>query len=142
MSQQLNAIPPAGLRRMALVLAPLGAVLLIVGLLTLSLDGAGWKLAGAFVGLTALVLLGLAWGLRRAAGLADAEAAERQLDQVLAAAAVGASAGLCGATGQACGSVRRRGRLRRTLSDPHPLSRTSAQQRSGSQSRVRLPVDR
>jgi len=104
-SEQLNAIPPARRRRMALALAPLGAVLLVAGLLAMFRDGAGWKLAGLLVAVLALVLLGIAWGLHRSAGLTEAANAERQLDEVLAAAAAEAGGGLCGSTGLACGSA-------------------------------------
>jgi hypothetical protein len=103
-SEQLNAIPPATRRRMALALAPLGAVLLIAGILAVSRSGLGWKLAGLAVAVLALVLLGIGWGLRRSAELAEAADAERRLDETLAAAAVHAGGGVCGGTGVACGS--------------------------------------
>jgi hypothetical protein len=100
-SEQLNAIPPAHRRRMALALAPLGGVLLVAGIVAAFRDGIGWRLAGLLVAGLALVLLGIAWGLRRSAALSEAAAAERQLDEVLAAAAGG---GVCGSSGLACGS--------------------------------------
>jgi hypothetical protein len=102
-SDELNAIPPARRRRMALALAPLGLVLLVAGILTVSLDGVGWKLAGLLAAGLAVVLLGVAWGLRRSAGLSEAAAAEQRLDEVLLAAAR-ASGTACGTTGQVCGS--------------------------------------
>ncbi len=89
---------------MALALVPLGGVLLIAGILALLRAGVGWKLAGLLVTALALVLLGIAWGLRRSAMLTEAVDAERRLDEVLAAAAAGAGGGRCGSTGQACGS--------------------------------------
>ena len=103
-SEQLNAIPPTHRRRMAWALMPLGAVLLIAGILAASRDGAGWKLAGLTVAALALVLLGIAWGLRRSAALTAAADAERRLDEELTAAAAEAGAGVCGSTGLACGS--------------------------------------
>lgn len=104
-SEQLNAIPSADRRRMALALAPLGGVLLIAGMVAAFRDGIGWKLAGMVVVLLALVLLGIAWGLRRSAALTEAIAAEQRLDEVLAAAAAEAGGGgVCGSTGQMCGS--------------------------------------
>lgn len=103
-SEELNAIPVAHRRRMALALTPLGGVLLIAGILALFRAGVGWKLAGLLVAALALVLLGIAWGLRRSATLTEAVDAERQLDEVLAAAAADAGGGTCGSIGQACGS--------------------------------------
>jgi hypothetical protein len=102
-SEQLYAIPPAGRRRMALGLAPLGAVLLVAGVLTVSLDGVGWKFAGLLVAVLALALLGVAWGLRRSAAMTEAADAEHRLDEVLAAAA-GSGGATCATTGLACGS--------------------------------------
>jgi hypothetical protein len=100
-NDDLDAIPPARRRRMALALAPVGLVLLLAGILTVSLDGVGWKLAGLLVAVLAVVLLGVAWGLRRSAALseslAEATAAEQQLDEVLIAAAR--------SSGEACGGA-------------------------------------
>jgi hypothetical protein len=119
----LNVIPPARRRRMALVLAPVGLVLLLAGILTVSLDGVGWKLAGLLVATLAVLLLGVAWGLRRSAALAEATAAEQRLDEVLVAATrssgtacggagaqdspqAGKSEGsTCGSAGLVCGSA-------------------------------------
>ena len=112
MNGELDAIPPARRRRMAWALAPLGLVLLVTGILTASLDGLGWKLAGLLVAGLAVVLLGVAWGLHRSAVLTEAAAAERRLDEVLVAAAgssgapcAGAGGAICGTTGLACGAV-------------------------------------
>jgi hypothetical protein len=104
-SEQLNAIPPAHRRRMSLALAPLGGVLLVAGALGVFHHGAGWKVAGLLVAVLALVLLGIAWGLRRSAALTEAADAERRLDEVLTAAAAEAGGGMCGSTGLACGSA-------------------------------------
>jgi hypothetical protein len=105
-NDDLNAIPPARRRRMSLMLAPVGVVLLLAGILTLSLDGVGWKLAGLLVMALAVVLLGVAWGLRRSAALSEAldeaTAAEQRLDEVLVAAA-GSSGVACGSAGSVCG---------------------------------------
>jgi uncharacterized membrane protein len=108
---ELNAIPPARRRRMAWTLAPLGLVLLVTGILTASLDGIGWKLAGLLVAVLALALLGVAWGLSRSAALTEAATAEQQLDEVLLAAAgssgatcAAAGGATCGTTGLACGA--------------------------------------
>jgi uncharacterized membrane protein len=109
----LNAIPPARRRRMALALAPVGLVLLLAGFLTVSRGGLGWKLAGLLVAVLAVVLLGIAWGLRRSAALsealAEATAAEQRLDEVLVAAAQSSGAerseGSEGSEGSACGSA-------------------------------------
>ena len=129
-NDELNAIPPGRRRRMALALAPLGLVLLVTGALAASLGGLGWKLAGLFVAALSLVLLGVAWGLRRSAVLSEAAAAEQRLDEVLTAAVRsqgaachagedgtgsgragfrrtdprGADSSFCGALGGACGS--------------------------------------
>jgi hypothetical protein len=104
-SEQLYAIPPGRRRRMALVLAPMGAVLLAAGVLACSQPGVGWKLTGLVVGLLALVLLGVAWGLRRSAALTEAALAEQRLDEVLTEAAAAAGGGVaCGSTGQLCGA--------------------------------------
>lgn len=112
MSEQLNAIPPGRRRRMALALAPLGGVLLTAGVLALFRHGIGWLLVGLLVGLLALTLLGIAWGLWRSVALTEAALAEQQLDAVLTAAAgAGSQAGdsargstVCGSTGQLCGA--------------------------------------
>jgi hypothetical protein len=107
---QLNAIPPARRRRMALALAPLGLALLVAGVLAVSRDGVGWKLAGLLVAVLAVVLLGLGWGLQHSAALSEAADAEHQLDQVLAAAA-GSSGATCGpprsagSEGPSCGKA-------------------------------------
>lgn len=95
---------------MAWALTPLALVLLVAGLLAASLHGLGWKLAGSLVALLALVLLGVAWGLRRSAALSEAAAAERRLDEALLAAArvapgTGPDAWVCGTSGLACGSA-------------------------------------
>jgi hypothetical protein len=96
---------------MALTLAPLGAVLLVAGILAGSRPGIGWALVVLLVGLLALALLGVAWGLRRSAALAETALAEQRLDVVLTAATGGAGCApagpggdLCGSTGLACGS--------------------------------------
>lgn len=105
-SEQLYAIPPGRRRRMALALAPVGAVLLAAGVLTLWRPGAGWKLVGLVVGLLALVLLGVAWGLRRSAALTEAALAEQRLDEVLTSAAAAAGGGAtCGGAGLSCGAA-------------------------------------
>jgi len=123
-NDELHAIPPARRRRMALALAPLGLALLVAGVLAMSLDGIGWTLTGLLVAALALVLVGVAWGLRRSAALSEAATAEERLDEVLvtAAGASGVTCGgagadgadsygshgsgrsICGATGVACGS--------------------------------------
>jgi hypothetical protein len=97
-NDELTAIPPAQRRRMALMLAPVGVVLLVAGGLAVSLDGAGWTVAGVLVAMLAMALLGVAWGLWRSAALSEAAAAERRLDEVLAAAARSQGA-TCGAGG-------------------------------------------
>jgi len=97
-SEQLNAIPPARRRRMALAVAPVGAVLLVAGILAVSRPGIGWMLVGLLVALLALVLLGIAWGLWRSAALTEAAVAEQRLDEVLTAAAAAAGA-VCGSAG-------------------------------------------
>jgi hypothetical protein len=101
-NDDLEAIPPARRRRMALALAPIGLALLLAGILTVSLNGVGWKLAGVLVAVLAVVLLGIAWGLRRSAALsealAEATAAEQRLDEVLVAAARSSGAA-CGGAG-------------------------------------------
>ena len=108
-NDDLNAIPPARRRRMALVLVPVSLVLLLAGILTMSLEGVGWKLAGLLVAALAVLLLGVAWGLRRSAvlseALAEATAAEQRLDEVLIAATRSSGAGDGGAEGSACGST-------------------------------------
>jgi len=103
-SEQLYAIPPGRRRRMALALAPVGAVLLAAGVLACGRPGVGWKLVGLVVGLLALVLLGVAWGLRRSAALTEAALAEQRLDEVLTEAAAAAGGAPCGSAGQSCGS--------------------------------------
>lgn len=102
---------------MALALAPVGAAVLVAGILTVSLDGAGWKLAGVLVATLAVALLGVAWGLWRSAALSEAmlevTAAEQRLDEVLVAAARSSGAAgdgkpqdsTCGSAGPACGSA-------------------------------------
>ncbi|HEX8092392.1 MAG TPA: hypothetical protein VF542_01095, partial [Jatrophihabitans sp.] len=82
----------------ALALAPLGLVLLVAGILAASLDGVGWTLAGLLVAGLAVVLLGVAWGLRRSAALSEVAAGEQRLDEVLVAA-VQASGATCGEAG-------------------------------------------
>ncbi|HEY0167002.1 MAG TPA: hypothetical protein VGB75_08175 [Jatrophihabitans sp.] len=104
MSDELYAIPPTRRRRMALALAPLGVALLVTAVLTITLDGAGWKLAGLLVAALAVVLLGVAWGLQRSAALSEAAEAEQRLDAVLTAAA-GSSGGACGSAGSEGGSL-------------------------------------
>ncbi|MEO7263087.1 MAG: hypothetical protein ABI047_17815 [Jatrophihabitantaceae bacterium] len=109
-SDELYAISPARRRRMALALAPLGLLLLVTGILAASLDGLGWKLVGLLVAALAVVLLAVAWGLRRSAALSEAADAERRLDEVLAAAAESsgancAPAGSCGASWAPAGST-------------------------------------
>jgi hypothetical protein len=94
-SEQLNAIPPAHRRRMALAVTPVGAVLLVAGILAVSRPGIGWVLVGLLVALLALVLLGMAWGLWRSAALTEAAVAEQRLDEVLTAAA----GAICGSAG-------------------------------------------
>jgi hypothetical protein len=83
---------------MALVLGSLGLALLVTAVLSITLDGLGWKLAGLLVAALAVVLIGLAWGLRRSAALTDAAEAERRLDEVLTAAAH-SSGVTCGSAG-------------------------------------------
>ncbi len=103
-SEQLEAIPPARRRRMALVLAPLGGVLLAAGLVTVSRHGVGWTVLGLLVELLALVLVGIAWGLWRSAALTEATQAEQRLDEVLLAATAGAGCapgGVSAGTGSA-----------------------------------------
>ncbi|HEX8303334.1 MAG TPA: hypothetical protein VF612_00530 [Jatrophihabitans sp.] len=120
MNDALTTIPSAQRRRMALMLAPVGVVLLVAGVLVASLDGVGWIVAGLLVAVLAVALLAVAWGLWRSVALSEAAAAERQLDEVLAAAArsQGAACGgvgpegsstssegaTCGSTGLVCGS--------------------------------------
>ena len=95
---------------MAWAMAPLGLALLAAGVLTAFLPGLAWKLAGVLVVLLALVLLGVAWGLQRSAGLSEAAAAEQRLDEVLLEAArvaqgPGADGSVCGSSGLVCGSA-------------------------------------
>ena len=105
-SEELYAIPPGRRRRMALALAPVGAVLLAAGVLACWRPGVGWKLVGLVVGLLAVVLLGIAWGLRRSAVLTEAALAEQRLDEVLTEAAAAAGGGVaCGSTGQLCAAA-------------------------------------
>ena len=93
---------------MSLALGPLGLVLLVAGSLAMSRDGIGWKLTGLLIAVLALTLLGVAWGLRRSAALTEAAAAERRLDEVLAAAGsvCGSAALMCGSAGEpgGCGA--------------------------------------
>ncbi len=103
-SEELYAIAPARRRRMALVLAPLGLALLVAAVLVFTLDGAGWKIAGLLVAALAAVLLGVAWGLRRSVALSEAADAQRRSDEAVLAAAAEAGGGVCGTTGQVCGS--------------------------------------
>ena len=120
-NDELTAIPSAQRRRMALMLAPVGVVLLVAGVLVVSLGGGGWTVAGMLVTLLAVALLGVAWGLWRSVALSEAAAAERRLDEVLAAAArsqgaacggpgaegahsPGADGSICASTGVVCGS--------------------------------------
>ena len=110
MNDELTAIPPARRRRMAVALAPLGVVLLLAGVLAVSLEGIGWKLAGLLVVMLAVLVLAVAWGLRRSAALSEAAEAERRLDEVLVAAAgsagaMGGKIGAAGAEGAVCGST-------------------------------------
>jgi hypothetical protein len=120
-NDELTAIPPPHRQRMALLLTPVGVVLLVAGALAVSLDGVGWTLTGGLVALLAVALLGVAWGLWRSVALSEAAAAERRLDEVLAAAARsqgaacggpgaegahsrGADGSICASTGVGCGS--------------------------------------
>ena len=101
----LNRMPVRQRRLLALMLGPLALVLLVAGVLAAALSGALLgHLVGTLVALTALVLLGIAQGLRRSARLDEQVMAERQLD-----AAILAAAGTCGSdsargSDSACGS--------------------------------------
>ncbi len=97
-NDELTRIPPARRRRMALVLAPLGVVLLVAGALAVAGPGAAWKLVGLLVCVLAVGLLGVAWGLVRSASLTDAMAAERRLDEAIIAASGGCGS-VCGSAG-------------------------------------------
>lgn len=112
-NDELTAIPPARRRQLALALTPLGLVLLLTGVLAVSLEGVGWKLAGLLVVVLAVLVLAVAWGLRRSAAVSEAAEAERRLDEVLTAAAGSAGAmcgeagavGAAGVAGSVCGST-------------------------------------
>lgn len=88
-------------RLLSLLIAPLAVLLLIAGMLSLtmarSLPG---HLIGAVVALFALILLGIAQGIRRSVKLDERAAAERQLDEAILATspacASDCGSGLCG----------------------------------------------
>lgn len=105
-SDELNRIPPSRRRQMALVLVPIGLVLLIVGIMAASLAGLGWKLVGCCVAVLAVALLGMAWGLLRSAALSESALAEQRLDAAIMAASgsTGSSCGPAGGCGDAGGS--------------------------------------
>lgn len=101
------------------MLAPLGGVLLVTGVLAVSLGGVGWMLAGMLAAVLAVALLGVAWGLWRSVALSEAAAAEQRLDEVLVAAAraqgaacggrdgedsLGSDGSICASSGVLCGS--------------------------------------
>jgi hypothetical protein len=136
-NDELNRIPPSRRRRMAAVLAPLGVVLLVAGVLAISLHGVLWTLVGCCVAVLAVVLLAMAWGLLRSAALSDSALAEKQLDAAILAASgsAGSDCGpagvrgaadgcgasdVCGLAGSAdgCGSCLSRQTLTRTPPEP------------------------
>lgn len=131
-NDELTAIPPARRRWLALALAPVGVALLVAAVLTMSLAGAGWKVAGVLVAALALALLGVAWGLWRSVALSQAAAGEQRLDEVLAAAARSQGAACGGdSTGAACGSAGSRGCGAGCLTRTTPeAERSNAPQRS------------
>jgi hypothetical protein len=98
---QLSQVPLRQREQLARLLAPVGSVLLAGGLLL------GWRaesipghLVGTVVGLIALLLLGVAWGLRRSAALDRRAEAEAELDAAILAVA----GGDCSDCGGECGS--------------------------------------
>lgn len=133
-SEELYAIAPARRRRMALVLAPFGVALLIAAILVITLDGVGWKLAGLLVAVLAVGLLGVAWGVWRSVALTEAAEAERELDEVLAAAAQasGVTCGPASSQGASHGSAGSEGSAGATSSEGSTCSSTGLVCSSGS----------
>lgn len=101
MSRELERVPARQRRQLALLLAPVGAVLLVAGVLL------AWRAAslpvhllGAVVTILALLGLGVAHGLYYSARGADAE---RQLDEAILAGSGGGCGAGCGSCGdQSC----------------------------------------
>jgi hypothetical protein len=97
-AQQIDRIPPRHRRLLALLLAPVGAALLVAGMVVLWLAGGILgHLAGAVIGLLALLLLGVAHGLFWSARAEEQARYERRLDDAILDAA-----GACGADCSAC----------------------------------------
>jgi hypothetical protein len=97
----LRRVPPRRRVLLALLLAPIGVALLVVGVLvTVASAGLAGHLAGVLVALISLVLLGIAYGLFHSA---RRDNAEQRLDAAIRAAARDCDAGFCGALG-ACGA--------------------------------------
>jgi hypothetical protein len=96
----LQSVPPAERRRLAVLLLPVGLVLLAAGLVpVLTSPAAGWRVAGVAVTLLSLLLLGVAWGLHRSAATDDAARHEAELDAAIMAATdcgSGCGTGACG----------------------------------------------
>ena len=93
--QVLRRVPPRQRALLALLLAPIGLVLLVAGALAaVASAGLAGHLAGVLIALISLVLLGVAHGLFYSA---RQDRAEQQLD-----AAIQATAGSCG---RDCGST-------------------------------------
>jgi len=93
--QVLRRVPPRQRTLLALLLAPIGLVLLVGGVLAMVASaGLGGHLAGVLLALISLVLLGIAHGLFYSA---RQDRAEASLD-----AAIQAVAGSCG---RECGST-------------------------------------
>ncbi|HJQ02238.1 MAG TPA: hypothetical protein VJ851_11600 [Jatrophihabitans sp.] len=87
--QTLRRLPPRQRTLLALLLAPIGLVLLVGGVLaTVASAGLAGHAAGVLIALIALVLLGIAHGLFYSA---RQDRAEQRLD-----AAIQATAGSCG----------------------------------------------
>jgi len=81
------------------MLTPLAGVLLVAGLLpALGAPGLVWKLVGVLVTALAVLLVGVAVGLRRTAAADDRARLEAELD-----AAIIATAGPCGGDCDSCG---------------------------------------
>ncbi len=99
-SQVLGQVPARQRRLLAVLLAPLGLVLLVAGVLAMVLSGSlAGHLVGAVLAAFALLLLGIAQGLHRSASLTERALAEQRLDAAILSADGGSCGGDCGSCG-------------------------------------------